>query len=308
MYGYAGSSASASALTPFRPPRQNTDPGGAAAQAVAVGRAAGTHAGNVQSTVSTVPQVFSAAPAAAADPADPLGTLSDLITVFLTGPANATFLFGVLPLDTLSGPVSLPIDYVGTVAGLHTDDDVSGWAGVEPWPGTAQVPPQEFPAIITNPGPIATSARAMSASLGQANAVGALSVPPTWTIEAPALRPVALISPLPETPTAAAAMADTVKFGSSTSQMGLAAMMGPAMGNTLGADTGREGRGDQTTTGQRATACSATNAGNGSAGQRNSRTVVTGIAARIRQLARLRDEGRLSDEEFTRQKDRLLGR
>jgi uncharacterized protein YnzC (UPF0291/DUF896 family) len=35
---------------------------------------------------------------------------------------------------------------------------------------------------------------------------------------------------------------------------------------------------------------------------------VTGVAARIRQLAKLRDEGRLTDEEFTEQKNRLLRR
>ena len=47
MYGYAASSASATSLTPFTPPQQNTNPGGSAAQAAAVSQAAGTSAGNV---------------------------------------------------------------------------------------------------------------------------------------------------------------------------------------------------------------------------------------------------------------------
>ena len=36
--------------------------------------------------------------------------------------------------------------------------------------------------------------------------------------------------------------------------------------------------------------------------------MVTGIAAEIRDFARLRDEGLISDEEFGEQRNRLLGR
>ena len=64
MYQYAGSSAAATALTPFNSPQQNTNPGGPAAQAAAVGQASGASAGNAQSIVSNVPQTFSAVPAA----------------------------------------------------------------------------------------------------------------------------------------------------------------------------------------------------------------------------------------------------
>ncbi|OOK78249.1 PPE family protein [Mycobacterium kansasii] len=41
MYGYAGSSASATRLTPFTPPPPNTEPGGLSVQAAAVARATG---------------------------------------------------------------------------------------------------------------------------------------------------------------------------------------------------------------------------------------------------------------------------
>src|SRR5262249_38183586 len=148
MYGYAGSSALATALTPFSPPEQNTNPGGAAGQTAAVGQATGTSAGNVQSAVSSVAQAFSAVPnafqslatAAPAAAADPLTTLNDLITIFLIGPANLATFFGVIPLGIVSGPVDLPVAIIGTLAGQHTDAVVSGWAGVAPWPGTAAVP------------------------------------------------------------------------------------------------------------------------------------------------------------------------
>ncbi len=61
MYGYAGSSAAATVLTPFTSPDQNTNPDGTASQAAAVSQATSTSAGNVQSTVSSVPQALSAA-------------------------------------------------------------------------------------------------------------------------------------------------------------------------------------------------------------------------------------------------------
>jgi PPE-repeat protein len=319
MYGYAGSSASATVLTPFSPPRQNTDPGGSAGQAAAVGQAASTSAGNVQSTVSTVPQAFSAAPnalqslatavpAAAADPPDPLSTLSNLITIFLTAPANLATLFGVIPMDVLSGPVAFPWSVIGALTSLHTDDFVSGWAGVQPWPGIGSAPATEFPARITNISPTAWSAPAVSAGLGQANTVGALSVPQAWTVAAPAVRPIALVSPATSV---GAAAAETVEVGSGSmfSQMGLAGMLGPAMAGSPGAGGGQDG--SKAADGKRVAATSGTHAANGGEDQGSQdkpRTVVTGVAARIRQLARLRDAGRLTDEEFTEQKNRLLGR
>ena len=309
MYGYAGSSLSAIALTPFSSPHQNTDPGGSAGQAAAVGQASSTSAGNAQSTVSGVSQTLSAAAAPAQT--DPLSTLSNLISVFLSAPTDLATLYAIIPMDVLSGPVDFPIAYLGTVAGLHTDDSVSGWAGVEAWPGTAEVPPKEFPAIITNPGPLAASAPTMSASLGQANTIGALSVPPRWTVAAPEIRPVALASPITgATATAAAAAAETVEAGSGfpLSQMGLASMLGSAMGGTAG--TGDDKDAGKTATGKRVTAPAADLATNGKAeaSHENPRIVVTGVAARIRQLAKLRAEGRLTAEEYTEHKNRLLGR
>lgn len=308
MYGYAASSASASALTPFSSLRQTTKPSGTVSQAAAVGQAASTSAGNVQSSISIVPQAISAAPAAAA-PAqtDPLSTLSNLITVFLTAPTDLATLYAILPMDALSGPVDFPIAYIGAVAGVRTDDTISGWAGREAWPGTAEVSPTEFPAIIANPGPLAVSAPGMSAGLGKANTVGALSVPPTWTVAAPAVRPVALASLVPPATgiRAAAAAAVDVDQGSTFGEMGLAGMLGRAIAGTPGADSGKPAAraAGAATIGERA----ATD-GNGRASQGEPRIVVTGVATRIRQLAKLRDQGRLTDEEFTEQKNRLLGR
>jgi PPE-repeat protein len=326
MYGYAASSASATTLTPFTPPQQNTNPSGSAGQAAAVSEATGTSAGNVQSTVSSIQQAFSAVPnaltsaatSAAAAPAqasDPLGTLSNLISIFLDAPAAIATFAADIPFGTL-GVVALPLDIIGAGTGLHTDDIVSGWNGEEAWPGTGDRPPTAFPARITGPvGPAATSA--LSAGLGEANTVGALSVPPTWTIATPAVRPISYTLPaLPETAaSAAAAPAAEAGSGSMLSEMALAGMAGRAMAGTVGTGASRgagkaakgapaPARGKEAaTTGDRAAI-----GDNDEAPKDKPRAVVTGVAAELRDFAKLRDEGILTDEEYTEQKNRLLGR
>src|ERR1700761_8969806 len=116
MSGYAASSAAATQLTPFNPPQQTTNAGGSAGQSAAVSQATGTAAGNAQSAVSSIQQAFSAMPSALQSAADapaaagePLGTISDLISIFLDLPANiATFIFDIPPGSL--GVVALPFD------------------------------------------------------------------------------------------------------------------------------------------------------------------------------------------------------
>src|SRR5579884_4140364 len=306
MYGYAASAAAATALQAFVPPPSSANPSGAATQAAAVGHATGTAAGNVQSTVSSAQQAFSAvpsalqsfaaAPAAAADPPDPLSSLANLISVFVNAPSGLVTLGVVTPMAILTA-VDLPFSVEGALSGWHADAIVSGWAGVQPWPGTGSAPPTEFPAIITHPGPPAAA--------------------PTWTISTPAVRPVALALPTTSTGAGTAAAAEGVSgaSGSAVSHMALAGMTGSAMGGTLGTggapDRGKAAPGERVA----ARATPAATPGDSTAAdsksqasQSNPRTVVTGIAAKIREIAKLRDEGRMSDEEFTEQKKRLLGR
>ena len=300
MYIYAGSSASASALTPFTSPGENTDPGATAGQAAAVSQAASTAAGNVQSAVSGA--TTSAATTSAST--SPLDTLSNLISVFLSAPTDLATLYAIIPMDALSGPVDFPIAYLGTISGARTDDTISGWEGVEGWPGTGVKPPEEFPAIITNPGPIAASAPTMSASLGQADTIGALSVPSNWTVAAPEIRSVAMVSPITNASAAAAAPLET---GSANmfNQMGLAGMAGQGMaGPPAGGDTRQGGKPvTHTRLSGRAAVAAADDDAEASPAPR---TVVTGVAAAIREIARQRDEGRLSEQQYTEQKKRLL--
>jgi PPE-repeat protein len=297
MYGYAGSSAAATALSPFTSPGQNTDPGGTASQAGAVGQATGTSAGNAQSTVSGVSQAVSGT-TTSAQSSDLLETLSNLESVFLSAPSDLATLFAVIPMDALSGPVDLPIAYLGTIGGLRTDNTISGWEGTEAWPGTDDMPPEQFQARITNPGAFGVSGP--SASLGQANTIGALSVPSNWTVAAPEIRSVAMTSPL-----TSAAPAVEVGSASTFNQMGIGGMAGQAMAGPPAADGTQEN-------GKPVTHARLTPRVTGAAGDVEAeatpapRTVVTGVAAAIRDIAKQRAQGYLTEQEYTEQKKRLL--
>ncbi len=324
MYRYAGASASATTLTPFAAPQQNTNPGGSAAQASAVGQATGTSAGNVQNSVASAQQALSAVPAALqslATPAqsssllDNLNLLSDLIAIFLDAPANIAELTVSIPLGVL-GLVALPFDIGGYGTGVHTDDIVSGWNGEQPWPGTGPAPVKEFPAPLANlaPGTVPPPPR-VSAGLGEANTVGKLSVPSTWTIATSAVRPISYTLPaLPPAAGGTAGEGPTLGSSGMLGQMAVAGLAGRAIAGSLGAGAGRE-RGN-VTGGQRVQAAAGhvTNAddkpaeASGEPPEGEPRPVVTGVAAELREFAKLRDEGILTDEEYTEQKNRLLGR
>jgi PPE-repeat protein len=325
MYGYAASSASATSLTPFTPPQQNTNPGGSAAQAAATSQAAGTSAGNVQSTVSSIQQAFSsvpnaltstAAPAQSTDLSEVLDILSDLISIFLDLPSDlATFAFDI-PAGTV-GVISFPLDIVGAGTGLHTDEIISGWEGLEPWPGDGTAPIKPFPATLQNLPVGTVPAPSLTAGLGEANRVGSLSVPPTWTVATPAVKPISYTLPaLPETTVTASAGAPAQGgSGTTLSEMALAGMAGRAMAGTVGTGGGRgagkaaKGAPAAARAGAAATTKdSAATADKDAAPQDKPRAVVTGVAAELREFAKLRDEGILTDEEYTEQKNRLLGR
>jgi PPE-repeat protein len=324
MYGYAASSGSATSLTPFTPPQQNTTPGGSGAQAAAASQAAGTSAGNVQGTVSSIQQAFSSVPnalqslsTAAAAPAqtDPLSTLSNLISIFLDAPSAIATFAADIPFGTI-GVVALPLDIIGAGTGLHTDDIVSGWNGEAAWPDTGSVPVEPFPASLLNLPPGTVPPPSVAAGLGEANTIGALSVPPTWAVATPAVRPISYTLPaLPETTaTASAAPAAEAGSGSMLSEMAVAGMAGRAMAGTVGTGVSRTGKAPKgasaaTRAGAPATTKdSAGTADKDAAPQDKPRAVVTGVAAELREFTKLRDEGILTNEEYTEQKNRLLGR
>jgi PPE-repeat protein len=287
MYGYAGTSASATTLTPFTPAPQTTT-GASAATSTQAGASQAISAG-LQGLTSTA--ATNAAPAAALD------TLSDLagLILFLPGVAQA----GLTPLNT-----------VGLFTDLSFDDDELHFEGLE---STDQdilktltfngwhLPPDVAlesarPVMALGPAEVPS----VTAGLGQAPTVGTLSVPQAWTVAAPEIRLAALTSPSAGLGAAPEVMASSSP-GSLFSEMTLANMAGRAI-------TGTTARGCQERTGtisrSRSVSTPTSPSGHG-----------TAIAADIRQFAEalvtlgdLRDSGLLTDEEFTDQKERLLAR
>jgi PPE-repeat protein len=309
MYGYAGSSAAATALTPFASPQQNTDPGGTASQAAAVGQAMTTPAGNAQSIVSNVSQALSAVPdalqslstsAQSTSLSDLLGLVSDLITIFGGAPGALSTIpdvgLGLLAI------VDLPYGVGGTLTGYNQDDIISRWNGEVGWPDIGPAPLQPFLPQLTNPG--VAPAPEVSAGLGEANMVGGLSVPSGWTVATPEIRSAALASPLTN---AGAEAGPALEAGSANTfnQMGLGGMAGQAMTGPPAADGNQDSGKPVTHARLAARGPGAANDGKAEASPAP-RTVVTGVAAAIRDIARQRDEGRLSEQEYKEKKKRLL--
>jgi PPE-repeat protein len=306
MYGYAASSAAASALTPFGSPPQNTDPSGSAGQAAAVNQATSTAAGNVQSTISSASQAVSAtstATPAQSDLLDILSLISNLATIFVGLPSNLTLFAGVVPTDFIT-VADFPIDYIGAVAGVNADDLASGWNGVATWPDTGPAPLKGFRPPLANLPAGTVPAPTVSAGVGQASTVGGLSVPSGWTVAAPEIRSAAFTSPITG---ATATAGPAVEAGSANmvNQMGLAGMSGQAMAGPPVADAGQN-------SGKAVTHARLAARGPGAANDVEPeaspapRTVVTGVAAAIREIAKLRNEGRLTDQEYKEEKKRLL--
>lgn len=293
MYGYAGSSAAASQLTPFRPPPQNTD--GVAGQADAVGQAAELPAGSAQSVLSVITQPISSAAQALTGATSPLGVSSPLDLVNLGADAIA---YGVdAPMSPL-GAISLPIDLIGAQTGLHTDDIVSGWEALGSLPGT-----------VATTSPVAAAASnaassAVSAGIGSADTVGVLSVPPSWTAAAPGVRSIALA--LPAAPAGLGAQAVSTTLGNTFGEMALAGTAARALRDTIGV-RGPHPRDKEAARCPSAAGGAAQPGGDDAEAQDPARTVVMGLAAEVREFAKLRDEGLITHEQFIEHRDRLLG-
>lgn len=293
MYDYEGSAASATQLTPFTAPQHNTNPAAPASHASAAGETsgAGRHGklSRVSRAVSTVPQQLSSfltgGTAESLSPLDILDLGADVIAFGLDAP--------MAPL----GAISLPIDLIGAQTGLHTDDIVSGWQEAGSAPQIVATPAQ----VAATPNVVSTP---VAAALREADVVGGVSVPPTWIAATPAVEPVALALPAAGVGTGGQAMA--ASLGSGFGEMALANTIGRVVGDGV-AGRGSDAR-KPAPARLRATSVATTAIDEDATTQAEPRVVVTGVAAEIRDFARLRDEGLISDQEFIEQRNHLLGR
>jgi PPE-repeat protein len=286
MYGYAGTSASATTLTPFTPAPQTTNGTSPAASAhPATSQLASTALQGLTSTAATNATSAATLP----DFESNVLFLPDVAQAALT-PLNTTGLFTDLTYDD---------DELRDEALASTTNQIAAKLGI---PGYESLPlgdaaPSTAPRLATVLGQ--AEVPSVSAGLGQAPSIGRLSVPPAWTVAAPEIRLAAVT--LPATSLGAAPEVMAAGPGTLFSEMALANMASRAM-------TGNPIRGCQERTGSisrsRPVSTPTSASGHG-----------TAIAADIREFAEalvtlgdLRDSGLLTDEEFTDQKERLLAR
>jgi PPE-repeat protein len=183
MYGYAASSASASQLTPFTPPAPTTNDAGSAAQSAAVAQA--TAGAPARTVISAAPQLISALPNA----------LQSLASPVSSSPADA--LSGLAPYTGLAaggtGIIGAGVGALNSVLGIVAAG-AEGSALTSGGGAAAVSGSVATGAIGSGAGVLAGQiepAATVSTSLGKAGAVGALSVPPSWTTATPSAQLVA---------------------------------------------------------------------------------------------------------------------
>ncbi|KKC06075.1 PPE family protein, partial [Mycobacterium nebraskense] len=191
MYMYAGSSAAASALTPFTPPQPTTNPAGLAGQGAAVAQATGTAAStNTQAVLSQVTSTVPTALQQLASPLSPtssttssLSSLSSSLSPLSTGMSmtssvgwissallsNANQIKSLMPPASAASTAASGSGLTGGLASGLTGALGSGALGSAGSPGFGGA--------------------AVSADMGRAASIGALSVPPSWAAAAPTIAP-----------------------------------------------------------------------------------------------------------------------
>jgi PPE-repeat protein len=212
MYGYAGSSAAASTVTPFGSPPETTNAAGAASQAGTVAQATGTSSGaGVQSTlsqvVSSLPNALQsmAAPTSGVNPFAPgSNTATTGIAGFLnlldgqTGSAFGSFATSGLWNGVLSGNWFNPASVSPAVTSAFGDIGFLAVAG-QSFGGLnpallqgATAPAATAGAALAHAGSAvgalgspSLGGSAVSAGVGRATLVGAMSVPQSWAAAAP---------------------------------------------------------------------------------------------------------------------------
>lgn len=239
MYGYAGSSATATQVAPFSEPPQTASPGGTAVQAAAVAHAT---SGSVATTTQTaLPQLMSAVPQSlqslttptAAAAADPPSLLSAFDSA-LTGPLGPVSLFGIGGSPYLLGVENYLVPQ--NVANVNSarqrlDRDRSALGRLRGGLGSQA-------RVVSSPGWGGTG---VSTGIGRADVVGRLSVPQGWAAAAPEVRPVAVVVPQPAvgTPVSLAAEGQGSLFGN----MAASGLAGRAVAAAGGGSAGGMGFG-----------------------------------------------------------------
>jgi PPE-repeat protein len=226
MYAYAGSSATASQLSPFTEPPQTTNDSNSQRQAAAVAQSSttsGTKTAAQLSSNAVQPLVTTAA--AAADPSAGL-TVPPVVTNWNTIWSAITGVFSPQSWATIPGGPFLSFGQTyawaqngqGAQALLAGPKVISG--ALEPLTrGASAVSPMLSSAVGGAP---------VTGSMGKAALVGSMSVPQGWTDAAPAIRTLAQALPANLAAPAASLIGEEGAF----SQMALSSLAGRAIAAT----------------------------------------------------------------------------
>jgi PPE-repeat protein len=288
MYGYAGSSATATTFAPFTSPPPTTNPAGPGA---AVAQSVVSTGSRVIQAVPHALQGLASAPAAAAVP-----TLPTLLTLV------------EIPIGTTSigsSATSITAGFTGVFTnfrGFSINADRDFAQGKGPFtgygPGAANLPNWFLNGQGSVASPSDATTASASAGLGQSTTVGRLSVPSAWTVAAPEIRPLAYTQPITNT----VAAPEIGGAGNLFSSMGLAGAAGGAVGSTASV-----GRGDQRVR--------MTPRVSPKPVQQPPHEAVTAIATELQELAtraqsllaKLAESGLVTADEVIEQKRRFLG-
>ncbi|GBE66513.1 PPE family protein [Mycobacterium sp. MFM001] len=192
MYGYAGSSAAASTVTPFTTPPTTTNGAGPAIQTAAVAQATGTATPTtaLSQLTSGIPQTLQSMASPSASSSSGLSGILGLLTGGSSGNTaldnfwntwgpnaniwNTIFSSGFyMPSNTMA-------PFLGLLGGAAAGEAAAGEA-LAPAAAAADSLGGTLAAPVGGLGGLGGLGGAVSAGLGQAGSIGALSVPPTWT-------------------------------------------------------------------------------------------------------------------------------
>jgi PPE-repeat protein len=193
MYGYAGSSAAASQLTPFSQPAQTTNASGLAGQAAAVAQASGTSTGtsasNATSASTTTGLSSLLGNLTSSTGSSSSSSLTTELTDFLSNSDNSAlgtllngnFFSTAVTNGALAGGPFNPQFLLQTLAGFSY---LQGAKGAADGSGLLN---------LFSPGALGSTGGSglgglgsgVSAAMGEAGRVGALSAPPSWSAVAP---------------------------------------------------------------------------------------------------------------------------
>ena len=209
MYGYAGSSAAATQLTPFTGPAQNTTAGGVAGQSAAVAQATSTSAGtatqSLSQVVTSVPTTLQglASPASSTSSSTSgLGGIWNLLAGGSSGNAGLDSFWQQWGPDAniwntiFSSGFYMPSNTMGAFMGLLGNQAVSGAAqgaaGAAASDGLGAAAGGLAGPLggLGNLGGLGGLGSGVSAGLGKAASLGPLSVPSSWTAVAPTASPL----------------------------------------------------------------------------------------------------------------------